>query len=90
MEYNWYYDKFYSKKLSKTNMQSFLWVSIQGNSGPMVLYLYKSLALATCIRSKSNWVVSFSGFLSNSVKRRQTQLNLEHMQVVKLGIHVGP
>ena len=29
-------------------------VSIQGNSGPMVLH--KCLALATCICSKSNWV----------------------------------
>ena len=29
-------------------------VSIQGNSGPIVLH--KCLALATCIRSKSNWV----------------------------------
>ncbi len=28
------------------------WVSIQGNSGPVVLH--KCLALATCIRSKSN------------------------------------
>ncbi len=30
----------------------YLTISIQGNSGPMVLH--KCLALATCIRSKSN------------------------------------
>ncbi len=60
------------------------------------MVLHKCLALATCIRSKSNGVsplftefaknpekqTKFEG-LANSVKRRQTHLDLECMQVAK-------
>ena len=59
-------------KVSKASaiLCSYMGSFIQGNSGPMAIY--KCLALATCIRSKSN-----------SVKRRQAQLGLERMQVDK-------
>ncbi len=63
----------------------FSYVSIQGSSGPMVLH--KCLALVTCINAIE------SGFFSqnlpknpekaNSVKRSQTQLDLERMQVAR-------